>query len=280
MVTRKLNKHGLKTDKSTYVIAEIGINHGGDLDMAKRLIDSAARSGVDAVKFQTYLTEKRAPKNNKEIFDILKKCELPFDAFIELKEHSDNLGVEFFSTAFDEESVDFLNDLGCDIFKIASFDVTNHKLLRKVAKTKKSVILSVGMSNMEEITEAYKILKESAANVILLHCISAYPTREEDANLGAIQTLKHKFDCVVGQSDHTNDIFVPLCAVAAGAQVIEKHFKINKQMECVDSPVSITEEQTREMVLQIRRIENAFGSGIVAPTPPQKPAEGFRRFSK
>ena len=125
MVTRKLNKHGLKTDKSTYVIAEIGINHGGDLDMAKRLIDSAARSGVDAVKFQTYLTEKRAPKNNKEIFDILKKCELPFDAFIELKEHSDNLGVEFFSTAFDEESVDFLNDLGCDIFKIASFDVTN-----------------------------------------------------------------------------------------------------------------------------------------------------------
>ena len=133
---------------------------------------------------------------------------------------------------------------------------------------------------MEEITEAYKILKESAANVILLHCISAYPTREEDANLGAIQTLKHKFDCVVGQSDHTNDIFVPLCAVAAGAQVIEKHFKINKQMECVDSPVSITEEQTREMVLQIRRIENAFGSGIVAPTPPQKPAEGFRRFSK
>ena len=277
---KELNKCGLKTDKSTYVIAEIGINHGGDLDVAKRLIDSAARSGVDAVKFQTYLTEKRAPKNNKAIFDILKKCELPFDAFIELKEHSDNLGVEFFSTAFDEESVDFLNDLGCDIFKIASFDVTNHRLLRKVAKTNKSVILSVGMSNIKEITEAYKILKEGAVNIVLLHCISAYPTNEEDANLGAIQALKNKFDCVVGQSDHTNDIFVPLCAVSAGAQVIEKHFKIDEHMECIDSSVSITEEQTKEMVLQIRRIENIFGSGTIATTPPQKSAEIFRRFSK
>lgn len=277
---KKLNKYGLKTDKNTYVIAEIGINHGGNINVAKRLIDSAVRSGADAVKFQTYLTEKRAPKNNKEMFDILKKCELPFEAFIKLKEYADNLGVEFFSTAFDEESVDFLNDIGCDIFKIASFDVTNHKLLRKVAKTKKNVILSVGMSNIKEVTEAYKILKEETDNIILLHCISAYPTNEEDANLAAIQTLKSKFDCVIGQSDHTSDIFVPLCAVCAGAQVIEKHFKIDEHMDCVDSPVSITEEQTKKMILQIRRIENIFGTGVVATTPAQKSVEVFRRFSE
>ena len=280
LVTKELNNNNFKIGQKTYVIAEIGINHGGSISVAKELIDSAARTGVDAVKFQTYLTEKRAPENNKEIFDILKKCELPFQDFTELKEHADKLGIDFFSTAFDEESVDFLDDLGCEIFKIASFDVTNHNLLRRVAKTNKTVILSVGMSNIEEITEAYKILNKGSSKVILLHCVSAYPTREQDANLGAIQALKQRFDCVVGQSDHTNDIFVPLCAVAAGAQVIEKHFKIDERMECVDSPVSITEKQTREMVSQIRRIEEIFGTGHVSSTPAQKPTEVFRRFSK
>ncbi|HJZ22997.1 MAG TPA: N-acetylneuraminate synthase family protein, partial [Candidatus Babeliales bacterium] len=235
-----MKKYGFSTDNKVYVIAEIGLNHGGDINTAKRLIDSASRTGVDAVKFQTYLTEKRVPKNSP-IFDILKKCELPFEAFKEIKDYTETYNIEFFSTPFDEESVDFLESINCALYKVASFDVVNYKLLSKIADTKKTIIMSVGMANLSEIEEAFKILNNKTKKLAILHCISAYPTKEEDANLSAVYTLKEKFDCVIGQSDHTNGIIVPVYAVAAGAQVIEKHYKIDENMNCVDAPVSISE---------------------------------------
>lgn len=279
MVIKNLKNYGFNTNNRTYVIAEIGINHRGSIEIAKQLIDSAVRAEVDAVKFQTYITEKRAPKGNDEIFKILKDLELPFEAFKELKDYTSQYNVDFFSTPFDEESVEYLESIGMDLYKIASFDVVNHKLLREVAKTGKPVILSVGMSNLDEIKEAYEILKEGTKNIAILHCISSYPTKEEDAKLSNIYRLQEEFDCVIGQSDHTNDIIVPLYAVAAGAQVIEKHFKIDEDFECIDAPVSITEEQMAKMVKEIRRIEKIFGDVEFGIREAEKGIEIFRRPS-
>lgn len=271
-----LKDYGLLTDKKVYVIAELGLNHGGDLSLAKKLIDSASRTGVDAVKFQTYIAEKRAAKDSP-IFGILKKCELPFKAFKELKEYSQDRNLEFISTPFDEESVDFLEEIGCKIYKVASFDVVNLKLLKKIAATKKAIIMAVGMSNLEEINTAFAILSKETDKITLLHCISAYPTKEEDANLAAISSLRGEFDCLIGQSDHTSGILVPLYAVAAGAQVIEKHYKIDKNMDCVDAPVSITEAETKELVSGIRKLENILGNGELGLREPEKSCAIFRR---
>jgi N,N'-diacetyllegionaminate synthase len=273
---KHLKDFGINTSHRTYVIAEIGLNHGGDLALAKKMIDAAVSAGVDAVKFQTYLTEKRTFPGSP-IFDILKKCELPFEAFKELKEYSKTKNVDFFSTPFDDESVDYLNSIGCDLYKVASFDVVNIPFLTKVAKTGKPVILSVGMSNLDEIRTAVNTLSEHTKNIALLHCISAYPTKEEDANLAAVHTLQQEFDCVIGQSDHTADILVPLYAVAAGAQIIEKHFKLDGQDDCIDNPVSISTSQTKKMVEEIRRVERILGDGVIHSTDAQKGTEIFRR---
>ena len=156
---KKLKDFGFNTDNKTYVIAEIGINHGGDINLAKQMIDSVSRTGADAVKFQTYLTEKRVSKDSP-IFDILKKCELPFEAFKELQSYSKKLNLDFFSTPFDSESVEYLESINIDLYKIASFDIVNKVLLRKVASLEKPVIMSTGMSNLQEINSAYKILKD------------------------------------------------------------------------------------------------------------------------
>jgi len=275
---KNLKDFGFNTNNKTYVIAEIGINHGGDINLAKKMIDSVSRTGADAVKFQTYITEKRVSKDSP-IFDILKKCELSFNAFEELQTYSKSLNIDFFSTPFDSDSVDFLNSIGCDIYKIASFDIVNKELLKKVASLKKPVIMSTGMSNLKEINTAYNILTQKTDKIALLHCISSYPTEENDANLLAISHLKESFNCVIGHSDHTNDIKVPLLAVAAGAQVIEKHFKIDDNMDCVDAPVSISESQLKELVSGIREIEKIFGDGFMGITSAEKEIVPFRRFS-
>ena len=279
MVIKKLKDFGFNTDNRTYIIAEIGINHRGDINIAKQLIDSAVRSGVDAVKFQTYITEQRAPKGNDEVFKILKDLELPFEAFKELKEYTKQYGVDFFSTPFDKESVDYLESIGMDLYKIASFDIVNHQLLREVAKTGKPVIMSVGMSNLDEIEDAYNILKEGTNNIAILHCISSYPTIEKDSNLSNIFKIQEKYDCIIGQSDHTNDIKVPIYAAAAGAQILEKHFKIDDDFECVDAPVSITEIQMKKMVEEVRDLEKIFGNEDFGLREAEKGAGIFRRPS-
>ena len=279
MVIKKLRDFGFNTDNRTYIIAEIGINHRGDINIAKQLIDSAVRSGVDAVKFQTYITEQRAPKGNDEVFKILKDLELPFEAFKELKDYAKQYDVDFFSTPFDKESVDYLESIGMDLYKIASFDIVNHQLLREVAKTGKPVIMSVGMSNLNEIEEAYNILKNGTNNIAILHCISSYPTIEKDSNLSNIYKIQKQYDCIIGQSDHTNDIKVPIYAAAAGAQILEKHFKIDDDFECVDAPVSITEIQMKKMVEEVRDLEKIFGNEDFGLREAEKGAGIFRRPS-
>ena len=279
MVIKKLRDFGFNTDNRTYIIAEIGINHRGDINIAKQLIDSAVRSGVDAVKFQTYITEQRAPKGNDEVFKILKDLELSFEAFKELKEYAKQYDVDFFSTPFDNESVEYLESIGTDLYKIASFDIANHQLLREVAKTGKPVIMSVGMSNLNEIEEAYNILKNGTNNIAILHCISSYPTIEKDSNLSNIYKIQKQYDCIIGQSDHTNDIKVPIYAAAAGAQILEKHFKIDDDFECVDAPVSITEIQMKKMVEEVRDLEKIFGNEDFGLREAEKGAGIFRRPS-
>jgi N,N'-diacetyllegionaminate synthase len=277
---KKLKDYGLRTNNPTYIIAEVGINHGGDLELAKKLISSAANSGADAVKFQTYLTEKRCPPNKPEVFAILKRCELPFAAFKTLKQHADKCGIQFFSTPFDEESVDCLESIGCELYKIASFDIVNSKLLKTIAAMGKPVILSVGMANVEEIKSAYNLLRKGTRKISVLHCISSYPTNEEDARLENIRALEETFDCVIGQSDHTTDIVVPLYAVAAGAQVLEKHYSLNGQKDCVDGPVSITEDQMKKLVSETRRLEKILGKKEFGVRAAEKGIVAFRRKSK
>jgi sialic acid synthase SpsE len=277
VVIKKLRDFGFNTDNRTYIIAEIGINHRGDINIAKQLIDSAVRSGVDAVKFQTYITEQRAPKGNDEVFKILKDLELPFEAFKELKDYTKQYDVDFFSTPFDKESVEYLESIGTDLYKIASFDIVNHQLLREVAKTGKPVIMSVGMSNLDEIEDAYKILKEGTDSIAILHCISSYPTIEKDSNLSNIYKIQERYDCIIGQSDHTSDIKVPIYAAAAGAQILEKHFKIDEEFECIDSPVSITEVQMKGLIEEVRSLEKIFGNESFGIRKSEEGAKIFRR---
>ena len=170
---KQLREFGLHTNHRTYVIAEIGINHGGNVDTAKLLIDSAAKTGCDAVKFQTYLTEKRDPKGNQAVFDILKQCELPFDDFAKIKDHAESHRMTFFSTPFAHESLEYLEGIGTELYKIASFDVVNHALVRDIARTGKPVIMSVGMADHSEITSAYDILHEKTNQ--LSYCIACPP---------------------------------------------------------------------------------------------------------
>lgn len=273
---KKLRDHGIPTEHGVFVIAEIGINHGGNIETAKRLIDAAQEAGVDAVKFQTYRTEQRVPADSP-IFDILKKCELPLQAFQELQEYSKQYSLTFFSTPFDRESAEYLASIDCGLYKIASFDIVNQQLIDVVASFGKPMIMSIGMATLPEVEVAYTLAKKKTPHVSLLHCISAYPTMETDANLAAIHTLRARFDCVIGQSDHTNDIGIPLYAVAVGSQIIEKHFKIDDVMDCIDAPVSITKKQMTALVQEVRRLERILGDGRVGPTEAQKGILQYRR---
>lgn len=275
---KDLRNFGFDTNKKRYVIAEIGINHGGSLETSKKLIDSASKTGCDAVKFQTYITEKRAPKGNKEIFDILKSCELPFKDFKTIKDYCEDKKITFFSTPFDEESIDYLESINCPFYKIASFDTVNKKLLQKLADTKKPIIMSVGMSSLKEIREAYGIFRNN--KISILHCISSYPTEEKDANLDCMQTLKETFNCIIGHSDHTKEIKVPLYAAAMGAQIIEKHYMIDEKMECIDSPVSITQKQMTNLVNELENLDIIQGKTKFGVRDSEKGTVIFRRFSK
>lgn len=251
----------------------------GSLAIAKKLIISAARAGANAVKFQTYVTENRA-KVGSPIFNILKKCELKFEDFKVLKKIAAKKNIDFFSTPFDIKSFDYLNKIGVNKIKIASFDVTNIKFLKYLSQFKKTFIMSVGMSKIKEIKKAYKILRNKGKNeVILLHCISSYPTLEKDSNLKCIKHLQKVFDCLIGQSDHTNDIFVPFCAGMMGAQVLEKHYKLDNKMRCVDAPVSITEKQMRNLVDMFKRANISLGKAKFGIRIAEKPFKQYRRFA-
>ena len=280
MKRKILRDYGFNTDNSTYIIAEIGINHGGNIETAKRLIESAAKTGCDAVKFQTYITEKRVSQEKNGLFNLLKECELPFSDFNKLKRHSNDFGLEFFSTPFDKESLEYLESIDTNIYKIASFDVVNKSLILALSATEKTIIISVGMASYDEIKEAFDLLDVNDNKIAILHCVSAYPADEKDANLRVINSLQDKYNsCVIGYSDHTSGIKTALYSVAAGAQIIEKHYKISNNMDCIDASVSITEQDMSCLVDETRMLEIMLGSGDKRLVDAEKEITQFRRYS-
>lgn len=266
-------KEGLMIDK-TFIIAEAGVNHNGSLECARQLVDIAAESGADAVKFQTFISEKcislwadkaeyqKSTTNASESqLDMVKKLELSFDEFAELKRYCELKSIIFMSTPFDLDSADFLNQIGLDIFKIPSGEITNYPLIKKIGQFRKKVILSTGMSNLDEIREAIEVLREQGTkNISLLHCNTQYPTPMTDVNLRAMLQLKDTFHLPVGYSDHTMGIEVPIAAVALGASIIEKHFTVSRDMEGPDHKASLEPNELKNMVEGIRNIEKALGT--------------------
>ena len=271
----------------TIIIAEAGVNHNGSIDMAKQLIETAKVSGVDYIKFQTskgpqYVTSRYASmaeyqKNNigkeESQLDMLKKITLQMESFGDLSDYCLKSGVKFLSTPFDLDSVDYLHTLGMDYMKIPSGEVTNLPYLRKIARLHIPVIMSTGMCNLYEIESALDILYANGLKpreVSLLHCNTEYPTPFEDVNLKAILTLKEKFGVRVGYSDHTKGIEVPIAAVAMGAEIIEKHFTLDRTLPGPDHVASLEPQELKAMVNAIRNIEKAIGSGIKQVSPSEQ----------
>jgi N,N'-diacetyllegionaminate synthase len=271
--------NGTIIGKDVFVIAEIGINHGGDTDIARKLIDEAVVSGVSAVKFQTYITEKRVAKDSP-IFDILKKCELSFDEERELFDYASEKGITAFSTPFDEESVDFLASVDSPCYKIASFDLVNKELLKKVAQIGRPVIMSRGMADQKEIDEAVEILNAGGVDIALLHCVSAYPVNSVSSlNLATIRALGDRYNCPIGFSDHTVGTEAAQYAVAAGANIIEKHFTLSREADGPDHALSTEPVEMKSMVAGIRRVKDMMGTAVWGSVPEEKDILKYRRVS-
>lgn len=264
---------------SVYIIAEAGVNHNGDINLAKKLVDMAVFSGVNCIKFQTFVSsnivsknaekaeyQKKETGNSESQQEMLKKLELTFEEFIELRDYCNSKNIEFLSTAFDFESIDFLHSIGMNKWKIPSGEITNLPYLIKIAKLNQPVILSTGMSDIDEVKAAVKILRENGATDInLLHCTTEYPTPFEDVNLKAMLTMAEELGLPFGYSDHTKGIEIPIAATALGAKIIEKHFTLDKNMEGPDHKASLEPDELKLMVESIRNIEKALGNGIKKP---------------
>lgn len=258
---------------STMIIAEIGVNHNGDIKLAKKMIKSAGECGVDAVKFQTFNSEDLVTENaetagyqekntneNSQL-KMLKKLELTFDDFKELKDYASKCNVVFISSPFDVKSVDLLEILDVPLYKLGSGELNNFELIDHVQKTNKPIIISTGMATLDEIKETYDFI-ENKDNLIILHCITGYPTSFEEANLNFIKTLKSEFDVPIGFSDHSPGIELPIAAVALGACVVEKHFTLDKNLEGPDHKASLNPKEFKAMVDAIRNVEVAMGDGV------------------
>jgi len=265
------------------IIAEAGVNHNGSMEQAKKLIDVAAEAGVDFVKFQTFKADKLVTKEAKRAayqdantgtsdsqYEMLKKLELSESQHKSLIDYCDKKGVSFLSTGFDHESLEFLHSLGLEFAKVPSGEITNLPYLRKVAQLFQRLVLSTGMATMEEIKAAYNVFISEGIlpeNICILHCNTEYPTPMEDVNLKAMLDIKKDLGTRVGYSDHTLGIEVPIAAVALGAQVIEKHFTLDRNLPGPDHRASLEPDELKAMVMAIRNIEVAIGgSGIKEPS--------------
>lgn len=269
---------------SILIIAEAGVNHNGDVKTAIKLIESAAIAGADIVKFQTFKPEalvskfaqkaayqKEVTSKNESQLEMIRRLTLPEVSYPLLVRCCEDNGVAFLSTPFDLESVDFLNGINQPFWKVPSGEITNLPLLIKMASTGKQVLLSSGMSTLEEIEAAVNILKGSGSGeVIVLHCTTEYPAPLEDVNLCAMDTIRQKLGLRVGYSDHTIGIEVAIAAAALGAVVIEKHFTLDKTMEGPDHKASLVPEELGAMIKSIRNVEVALGSKVKAPTASER----------
>ena len=268
---------------SVFIIAEAGVNHNGSVDLAKKLIDAASISGADAVKFQTFKSENLVVKNTHKAdyqkqatdasesqFDMIKKLELDMETHQELIAYCQEKNIMFLSTAFDHNSINLLSDLGLKIFKIPSGEITNLPYLRHIGSLGKELVLSTGMSTLQEVGSALNVLIKAGTrkrDITVLHANTMYPTPMKDVNLNAMLTIKKEFDVAVGYSDHTIGIEVDIAAVAMGASIIEKHFTLDKSMKGPDHKASLDPIELKAMVLAIRNIEIAFGEDKKKPSP-------------
>jgi N,N'-diacetyllegionaminate synthase len=268
--------------EKTLIIAEAGVNHNGDLAMARNLIEAAADAGADYVKFQSFKADRLASTKSEKAdyqkrntdsgggqLDMLRSLELDWDDHLALKRHCDACGIRFFSTAFDLESLDMLNEIGLEIFKIPSGEITNLPYLQRIGFFGKPLILSTGMANLGEIEDAIGVLESAGTareKMTVLHCNTEYPTPMCDVNLRAMETIAQAFGVPVGYSDHTLGIEIPIAAVALGAVVIEKHLTLDRNLPGPDHAASLEPREFKAMVRAIRNIELAFGDGLKRPS--------------
>jgi N-acetylneuraminate synthase/N,N'-diacetyllegionaminate synthase len=267
-------------EQPIFIVAEIGVNHNGDIRLAKKLIDAAKDAGADAVKFQAFKTEKvvtkyaEKAKYQKETtslsesqYDMIRRLELKDEEIRELYNYAKKNNIIFLSSAFDKESVDLLDNLGVPAFKVASGEITNFPLLRYIAEKKKPIILSTGMSTIGEIEEALEVIKEKGVeNIVLLHCVTSYPAKIEDVNLRVIEALRRRFKLPVGFSDHTLGITIPIAVAALGAVLVEKHFTLDRTLPGPDHRASLEPDELKDMVRAVRDVEKALGDRVKKPT--------------
>lgn len=277
----KIDKFSIDEKSPVFIIAEIGVNHNGNLQLAKKMIDQATEIGVDAVKFQSFYPEELvaldAPKapyqlettNNEESqFNMLEKLRLSITEIQELKKYAENKNLIFLTTPFEEKSFNELTELDIAAYKISSTDTTNLLFLKKVALAQKPILLSTGMTTMKELEQAVRIIYEQGnRQLILLHCTANYPTAVEEVNMKAIQTLSETFKVLVGYSDHTEGVGIAPYTIPLGVKVIEKHFTLDKNMSGPDHRASLNPQEFRELVMKIRYVEKAIGSGIKELSP-------------
>jgi N,N'-diacetyllegionaminate synthase len=276
--TIAIGKRSIGAGQAAFIIAEAGVNHNGDLNLAKRLVDAAREAGADAVKFQTFsadaVASSSAPKASYQMertangtqLEMLRGLELPLASYQELKQYCCTRHIEFLSTPFDEWSVDFLQQIGVPALKIGSGDLTNTPLLRHAARTRVPIILSTGMATMEEIVSALEVFREAGGSEIaLLHCVSCYPADLAECNLRSIQTMREVLQVPVGFSDHTTGFEAAAGAVAMGACLIEKHITLDRTMPGPDHESSLTPAGFKSFCSILRSVESALGDGIKRP---------------
>ena len=276
-----------------FVIAEGGVNHNGQLKLAHELVEAAARAGADCIKFQTFeadqLATESAPKAEYQIAatgnttsqrEMLRKLMLDRSAFFALAEHAADVGIEFLSSPFDEQSADLLAEIGVKAFKLGSGELTNHRLLRHVAAFDRPILVSTGMANLEEVSAAVAVLQETPRTPFaLLHCVSAYPALPEWSNLRAMATLRDTFHVPIGWSDHTTGNTISLAAVALGAHIIEKHLTTDRSLEGPDHSASSTPTEFAELVRELRSISASLGNGVKQPVPEELDVAAVARKS-
>jgi N-acetylneuraminate synthase len=279
--------------KKIFIIAEAGVNHNGNIDLAYKLIDAAKEAGADAVKFQTFKSEKIISKKaemadyqkkntgkEESQIEMIKRLELTYNDFSDLKNYCDKKDILFLSTAFDCESIDFIDNL-VPMFKIPSGEINNFPYLEKIAKKNKPIILSTGMANLSDIEKALETIKKMNENIdiTVLHCTTNYPCPYDEVNLKAMNTIKNAFKVKVGYSDHTLGVEIPVAAAAMGAEVIEKHFTLDKTLPGPDHKASLEPNELKDMVEKIRNIERAMGDGIKKPNTSEENIKSAARKS-
>ncbi len=268
----------LSLTSPTFVIAEAGVNHGGDINVAKKLIDLASEAGADAVKFQAFKSEnlildgvekasyqQQTTNSSESQMEMLKKLEITREQNFELKEYCEKKNIIFLTTPFDEPSMDELDELALPAYKVASTDITNLPFLRKLAKKGKPIFLSTGMSYLSEIELALRTIYKYNKDVVLLQCTANYPIEDNEANLSVLNTFKTHFDILLGYSDHTVGIGASVFAIPMGAKVIEKHFTIDKTLKGPDHNASLTPQELNEFVKMVKKVDTFMGSNIKKP---------------